>query len=122
MTNKKTEILLIEDNPNDVELTRRALKKHALDDKLFVVRDGEEALEYIFCRGKYSNRDKNIMPRLVLLDLKLPKVTGLEVLEKIKNNRETKVIPVVVLTTSREERDMVKSYQLGVNSYIVNPT
>lgn len=118
---KSAEILLIEDNPNDVELTRRALGKHNLADKLFVVRDGEEALDFIFRRGEYEYLEMSQMPRLVLLDLKLPKVTGLEVLEKIKNNKRTKVIPVVVLTTSREERDMVKSYQLGVNSYIVKP-
>lgn len=115
------EILLVEDNPNDIELTQRALKKHKLGAHMHVVRDGVEALDYIFCRNDYKKRKMEDLPRLILLDLKLPKITGLEVLEKVKTDEHTRHIPVVVLTTSREERDMVKSYQLGVNSYIVKP-
>ncbi|MCF8234750.1 MAG: response regulator [Bacteroidales bacterium] len=118
---EKAEILLVEDNPNDVELTERALKKHKLGVRMHVVRDGEQALDYIFCRNTFKDRNNNELPKLILLDLKLPKVTGLEVLEKVKSNERTRNIPVVVLTTSREERDMVKSYELGVNSYIVKP-
>ncbi|MBU2649400.1 MAG: response regulator [Bacteroidetes bacterium] len=115
------EILLVEDNPNDVELTIRALNKHKLVNKVHVVQDGEEALDFMFCRGKYSNRDEKRQPRVILLDLKLPKVSGLEVLEELKGNDKTRHVPVVVLTTSRAEQDMVDSYRLGVNSYIVKP-
>lgn len=118
---EKAEILLVEDNPNDVELTERALKKHKLGVRMHVVRDGEQALDYIFCRNAFKDRNNKELPKLILLDLKLPKVTGLEVLEKVKSNERTRNIPVVVLTTSREERDMVKSYELGANSYIVKP-
>jgi len=118
---RKVDILLVEDNPNDIELTERALKKHKLGARMHVVRDGEQALDYIFCNNDFKARKKEEIPRLILLDLKLPKVTGLEVLEKVKTDEQTKNIPVVVLTTSREERDMIKSYQLGVNSYIVKP-
>ncbi len=115
------EILLVEDNPNDVELTLRALKKRNLANKVHVVTDGAEALDYIFTTGTYEDRDPNHQPKLILLDLKLPKVDGLEVLRRIKSDERTKTIPVVVLTSSREEQDMVKSYKLGVNSYIVKP-
>lgn len=115
------EILLIEDNPNDVELTRHAFRQHHLANSLHVVRDGAEALEFIFGRGRYGNRDVDVQPRLILLDLKLPLVDGLEVLRQVKGDPRTHRIPVVVLTSSAEERDVVESYDLGVNSYIVKP-
>ncbi len=115
------EILLVEDNPNDAELTMRALSKHNIANKLFVVRDGAEALDYIFADGNYSDRKIEDVPKVVFLDLKLPKVDGLEVLRKIKSDERTKTIPVVMLTSSREEQDIVRSYKLGVNSYIVKP-
>ena len=119
MKTKEIEILLVEDNPTDVELTLRALKGHNLANKVHVVGDGEEALEFIFARGSYQDREIDHKPKLILLDLKLPKVDGLEVLKKVKSNHSTKDIPVVVLTSSKEERDRVESYRLGVNSYIV---
>jgi two-component system response regulator len=115
------EILLVEDNPNDEELTLYALKKNNLTNHIHVVHDGAEALEYLFCTGAYANRRINDPPKVVLLDLKLPKVDGLEVLEQIKADERTRIIPVVILTSSQEERDIVESYQLGVNSYIVKP-
>ena len=113
------EILLVEDNPSDGELTIRALKKNKLANSIQWVRDGEEALDFIFCRNKFSERKTN--PKVILLDLKLPKVDGLKVLEEVKKNKATKDIPVVVLTSSKEEKDIVDSYNLGVNSYIVKP-
>ena len=115
------EILLVEDNPNDVELTLRALKKNNLTNRVHVVKDGAEALEYIFATGPYAYRKIEDHPRVILLDLKLPKVDGLEVLRKIKSDERTKVIPVVVLTSSKEEMDLVESYKLGANSYITKP-
>ncbi len=115
------EILLVEDNPYDVEMTIRALKKQNLANKVHVVKDGAEALDYLFVNDIYADRNINQSPKLVLLDLKLPKVSGLEVLRQIKSNERTKTIPVVVLTSSREEQDMIESYKLGVNSYIVKP-
>ena len=115
------EILLVEDNPNDEELTLYALKKNNITNQIQVVRDGAEALEYLFCTGAYAHRRINEPPKVVLLDLKLPKVDGLEVLEQVKTDPRTRAIPVVVLTSSQEERDIVESYQLGVNSYIVKP-
>jgi len=115
------EILLVEDNPNDAELTLRALNKHNLANKVHLVKDGAAALDYIFATGSYEGRNMDDRPKLVLLDLKLPKVDGLEVLRQIKSNEMTKAIPVVVLTSSREDQDMVESYRLGVNSYIVKP-
>jgi two-component system response regulator len=121
MSANEVEILLVEDNPNEVELTLRALKKHNLANKVYVVKDGEEALDFIFAIGAYAGRDIDHHPKVILLDLKLPKVDGLEVLAGIKADERTKVIPVVVLTSSREERDVVESYKLGVNSYIVEP-
>ncbi len=115
------EILLVEDNPNDVELTLRALKKQNLANNVQVAKDGEEALDFIFGTGAHADRDVNNRPRVILLDLKLPKVDGLQVLRQIKGDERTKAIPVVVLTSSREEQDMVESYKLGVNSYIQKP-
>ncbi len=115
------EILLVEDNPRDVELTLRALKKHNLANNVCVVKDGAEALDYVFAKGAYADRDIGQPPKVILLDLKLPKVDGLDVLREIKLDERTKAIPVVVLTSSREEQDMIQSYKLGVNSYIVKP-
>src|ERR1700746_1365831 len=121
MSSQGVEILLVEDNPDDEELTLHALKKVNLANRIDVVRDGEEALEYIFCTGAYSPRVIENGPRMILLDLKLPNMDGLEVLQRVKADARTRMIPVVVLTSSREERDIVESYQLGVNSYIVKP-
>jgi len=121
MTENPVEILLVEDNPDDVKLTLRAFKKHRLSNRIQVVRDGAEALEFIFCTGAFAHRHIENGPKVVLLDLKLPKVDGLEVLRRIKADPRTRAIPVVVLTSSREDRDVVESYQLGVNSYIVKP-
>ncbi len=117
----EVEILLVEDNPNDVELTLRALKKHNLANRVHVVKDGAEALEYIFANGAYVHRKVEHRPKVILLDLKLPKVDGLEVLRQIKSDERTRIIPVVVLTSSREEKDVVESYKLGVNSFITKP-
>ena len=121
MNDKPVEILLVEDNPNDVELTLLALQENNLTNPVHVVRDGAEALEFIFAAGAYADREINNVPKVILLDLKLPKVDGLEVLRQIKADPRTRAIPVVVLTSSREERDIVESYNLGVNSYIVKP-
>ena len=121
MSTDSIEILLVEDNPNDEELTLYALKKNNITNHIQVVRDGAEALEYLFCTGAYAHCQINNPPKVVLLDLKLPKVDGLEVLEKVKADERTRTIPVVMLTSSQEERDIVESYQLGVNSYIVKP-
>jgi len=115
------EILLVEDNPNDVELTMRALKKQSLANKVFVVKDGAEALEFMFATGSFAARKIENRPRVVLLDLKLPKVDGIEVLRRIKADDRTKHTPVVMLTSSQEERDVIDTYNLGVNSYIVKP-
>lgn len=115
------EILLVEDNPHDVELALRALKKNKIANQIVVVTDGEEALDFIFARGEYSHRKIENGPRVILLDLKLPKVDGLEVLKAIKSDPRTQSIPVVVLTSSKEEKDIIESYRLGVNSYIVKP-
>lgn len=114
------EILLVEDNPNDVELTLRAFRRLNLSNRIHVARDGAEALDYIFRTGPHADRSEEA-PRLILLDLKLPKVDGLEVLQRLKADPVTRPIPVVVLTSSSDERDLVESYQLGVNSYIVKP-
>ena len=115
------EILLVEDDPSDAELTLHALEKSKLVNKIHVVRDGEEALDFLFCRSSFSDRRFEEAPRLVLLDLKLPKVEGLEVLKAVKLDPRTKAIPIIVLTSSKQDRDVVKSYQLGVNSYIQKP-
>ncbi len=122
MTNiSEVEILLVEDNPNDAELALRALRKHNLANKIHLVKDGAEALEFIFGNGAYAGRNIGNKPKVIFLDLKLPKVDGLEVLRKVKSDERTKTIPIVVLTSSHEERDMVESYKFGVNSYIVKP-
>jgi two-component system, response regulator len=121
MIENSIEILLVEDNPNDVELTLHALKKNNIANSIHVVRDGAEALEYLFSSGADAGRDFNHTPKMILLDLKLPKVDGMEVLKRIKSDERTRPIPVVVLTSSREERDIVESYRLGVNSYITKP-
>ncbi len=121
MTQRQIEILLVEDNQNDVELTLHALRKENLANNIHVARDGEEALEFLFCNGPHADRSFESPPRLVLLDLKLPKVDGMEVLRRLKSDPRTKTIPVVILTSSREERDLVNSYGLGANSYIQKP-
>jgi len=121
MTREEIEILLVEDNPADAELALHALRREKLANSIHLVRDGEEALDYLFCRGSYQDRSADHQPRLVLLDLKLPKVDGLEVLRQVKNDARLRSIPVVILTSSREERDLVESYKLGVNSYIQKP-
>jgi two-component system, response regulator len=115
------EILIVEDTPQDLELALRALKKANITNRIHVARDGAEALEFIFCEGAYADRKLENGPKVILLDLKLPKVDGLEVLKRIKNDPRTKTIPVVVLTSSKEQSDVVESYKLGVNSYIVKP-
>lgn len=113
-------ILLVEDNPNDAELTMEALAEHNLANDVVWVHDGEEALDFLYCRGQYADRECGELA-VILLDLKLPKVDGLEVLRTIKGDRRLRLVPVVVLTSSREERDLVESYQLGVNAYVVKP-
>ena len=115
------ELLIVEDDPNDLELTLIALRKNNLANKVHVVRDGAEALDFLFCRGPYAGRSFDAPPRVVFLDLKLPKVSGLEVLREVKNDPRTRPVPVVVMTSSREQRDMIEGYQLGVNSYIQKP-
>ncbi len=114
-------ILLAEDNPDDVQLTLRALKKSNILNEVVVAQDGVEALDYLFGTGKYAGRDTNILPQVILLDLKMPKMDGLEVLHRIRGDERTKLLPVVVLTTSSEDRDRVESYKLGANSYIRKP-
>ena len=113
-------ILMVEDDPKDVELTLTALEEYNLANEVIVTRDGEQALDYLYCRGEYQTRSRD-NPAVMLLDLKLPKVDGLEVLKQIKSQGELRMIPVVVLTSSKEEKDMVASYKLGVNAYVVKP-
>jgi len=115
------DVLLVEDNLQDAELTLRSLKKHKLANNVIVVEDGAEALDFIFCRGKYAERDIKHPPRVIFLDLKLPLVSGLEVLRAIKQDTRTKSIPVVVVTSSREDPDISAAYELGANSYVVKP-
>jgi CheY-like chemotaxis protein len=117
----KNEILLVEDSPDDVELAIHALRREKLANDITVARDGEEALDFVFCRGSYAHRSFQNAVRLILLDLKLPKIGGLEVLKAIKQDPRTKAIPVVIMTSSREERDMVDGYKLGVNAYVQKP-
>jgi len=114
-------ILIVEDNPDDEALTIRALKKNNIGNRLVVVRDGVEALDFLFCTGAYSNRDPNDLPQTILLDLKLPKVDGLEVLKRIRADERTRLLPVVILTSSNEERDLLQSYRNGANSYVRKP-
>lgn len=121
MENLFVDILLVEDNPNDAELTLRALKKNNIANDIHVVTDGAEALDYLFAKGRYSGRDKTATPKLMILDLKLPKVDGLEVLRTVKADEQMKHIPVVILTSSKEESDIIASYKLGANSFIVKP-
>jgi len=119
--NSSVDILLVEDNQNDVDLTLHALRQGKLANNIYVARDGEEALDFLFCRGAFSQNSLDQRPRLVLLDLKLPKVDGVQVLKQVKSDPRTKVIPIVIMTSSKEERDLAESYQSGVNSYIQKP-
>jgi len=114
-------ILLVEDNPDDVELTMRAFRKNNIANTVVVASDGAEALDYLFCRGPYADRDPLDCPRLVLLDLKLPKMDGLQVLEHVRANEQTKLLPVVILTSSKEEQDRISGYKSGANSYVRKP-
>jgi CheY-like chemotaxis protein len=114
-------ILLVEDNPDDVELTLRSFKQHGISNEVIVAQDGVAALDYLSASGAYSGRDKNVIPAVILLDLKLPKVDGLEVLRRIRANELTRLIPVVILTSSREENDIITGYKLGANSYVRKP-
>ena len=121
MSSENLDILLVEDNQDDLDLALHALRRENLADKILVVRDGEEALDFLFCRGKFAGRSVDQAPKLVLLDLKLPKVDGMEVLKQSKSDPRLKSIPVVIMTSSKEERDLVASYNLGANSYIQKP-
>ncbi len=115
------DILLVEDNPNDSELTLRALRKNHLANNIFCVEDGADALDFIFRRGRFADRAAGAWPRVILLDVKLPKVNGLEVLKEVKSHEETRLIPVVMVTSSREDPDIKSAYELGANSYVVKP-
>jgi two-component system response regulator len=117
----EVEILLVEDNPYDAEMTIRALKKVNLANKLVHLKDGEEAINFLFCKDKFADRKASYDPKVILLDIKMPKVDGIEVLRQIKSNDITKTIPVVIMTSSKEEQDIITSYKLGVNSYVVKP-
>jgi two-component system response regulator len=121
MNYNEIEVLLVEDNIHDAELTIRSLKKVNLASKLFHVKDGAEALDFIYAHGDYADRDTDNSPKLIILDIKMPKVDGIEVLRQLKSNQLTKAIPVVIMTSSKEEQDIVTSYNLGVNSYVVKP-
>jgi two-component system response regulator len=121
MDDSKVEVLLVEDNPHDAEMTIRALKKVHLANKLIHVKDGAEALDFIFGKGTFAGREIENKPRVILLDIKMPKVDGIEVLKQLKSSDLTKTIPVVIMTSSKEEQDIIKSYNLGVNSYVVKP-
>jgi CheY-like chemotaxis protein len=121
MSQKPIDILLVDDNPDDIDLALYALRRNQLANHIHVVHDGVEALDFLFCKGEYANRSCSQNPKLVLLDIKMPKINGLEVLKEIRSDERTAGIPVVILTTSKEERDLIESYRLGVNSYIVKP-
>ena len=121
MIERDETILLVEDNPDDVELTMRAFRKNNIANNLVVARDGIEALDYLFCRGDYASRDIKNTPRLILLDLKLPKMDGLQVLEHLRAEERTKLVPVVILTSSKEEQDLLSGYKSGANSYVRKP-
>jgi len=118
---ERIEILLAEDSERDAEMTLRGLRKHNLANRVHRVKDGAEALEFLYCTGAYADRGPDPLPKLILLDLKMPKVDGIEVLRRIKSDERMRIIPVVMMTSSNEERDVVESYRLGVNSYIVKP-
>lgn len=115
------DILLVEDNPQDVELTIRALKKHNITNRLIVLEDGAEALDFVFCRGKYTQREITNHPKVILLDVKLPKVSGLEILKAIKGDVRTRTIPIVMVTSSKQDPDIKTAYEFGANSYVVKP-
>lgn len=121
MSNNEIEVLLVEDNMHDAELTIRALKKVNLANRLFHLKDGAEALDFLFARGEFADRQISDKPKVIFLDIKMPKVDGIEVLRQLKTNDKTKTIPVVIMTSSKEEQDVVTSYNLGVNSYVVKP-
>jgi CheY-like chemotaxis protein len=118
---KQRIILLVEDNPDDVELTLLSFKKHNIHNEVVVTRDGAEALDYLFTTGAYADRDRSIMPAVILLDLKLPKIDGMEVLQRLRADERTKLLPVVILTSSKEEQDILNGYKLGANSYVRKP-
>jgi CheY-like chemotaxis protein len=118
---KSLDVLLVEDNPHDAELAIRALRSQHLANRIVTVEDGAEALDFLFCRGSHAGRDINERPRVVLLDLKLPKLSGLEVLKEVRRDERTRTIPIVVLTSSAEDRDIASAYALGANSYVVKP-
>ncbi len=118
---KEKPILLVEDNPDDEDLTIRAFRKNGITNEIIVVRDGQEALDYLFCQGEHSGRDPNVTLSVILLDLNLPKVSGLNVLRQLREDARTKLLPVVVLTSSKEEKDLVESYKLGANSFVRKP-
>jgi two-component system response regulator len=117
----ETEVVLIEDNPEDAELTVRTLKKHNLANNIYTLEDGAEGLDFIFCRGKYAGRNISLSPRVVLLDLKLPKVSGLELLRVVKQDARTRKIPIIIVSSSREDPDIKTAYDLGANGYVVKP-
>ncbi len=121
MTKKEHVILLVEDNPDDVELTKRAFERSKVANDIVVVSDGQEALDYLFLTGAYSSREPAVTPSVVLLDLNLPKINGLDVLRRVRSDERTKLLPVVILTTSREEKDVIGGYNLGANSYVRKP-
>lgn len=121
MTHIDGTILLVEDNPDDIELTLRAFRKNNIANDMAIVRDGAEALDFLFCRGAYCHRDIADLPRLVLLDLNLPKLDGLQVLERLRADERTRLVPVVILTSSKEEQDMISGYRHGANSYVRKP-
>jgi two-component system, response regulator len=118
---EQTNILLVDDNPDDIDLARRAFQKNNLKYNVIVTRDGAETLDYLYGKGKYKDRDINDKPRLILLDLKMPKVHGFEVLKQVRKDTQTKYIPVIILTSSQDKKDIIKGYELGANSYIVKP-